>query len=91
MRKACGGRVRNADSVGPEYIHIFPDLKAGFEGVRYEADTDAYVRFDQGQHVAETSLRTQDADMFLETHIFTFARTSAEFLRQRLLFLCPNR
>ena len=45
-------------------LDLLTDLKAGIEGVRYEADTDTDVRFDRGQHGIKTSLRTQDAHEF---------------------------
>ena len=46
-------------------LGLVAHLKAGFEGVRQEADTDTYMRFDRGQHGAKTSLGTQDVDSCL--------------------------
>ena len=64
---ACGQRVYTR-----RQLDRTTDLKAGFEGVRHEADTNTYVRLDRGQHCITTLLRNTRCRRFsLETHFLT--------------------
>ena len=54
--------------------NLIADLKAGVEGVHYEADMDTCMRFGRGQHGTKIALRTQDEDQLLWRRIFSHAQ-----------------
>ena len=49
-------------------------VEACFEGVRHDADTDTYMRFDRGEHRIKTSLRTQGPHEFPWRRTFSHAQ-----------------
>ena len=64
---ACGERVCTR-----RQLDRTTDLKAGFEGVRYEADTNTYVRLDRGTALYYNIAANTKCRLFsLETHFLT--------------------
>ena len=52
-----GQQLNKRDSLD----QVFARNRSARDGVRYESDTDTYVRFDRGQNGINKTLRTQDA------------------------------